>query len=36
MIARNISYKERTIFGVEFFFNIVHLHYHKKKLKAES
>ena len=33
MIARNISFKERTIFCVELFFNIVHLHYSYKRTK---
>ena len=33
MIARNISFKERTIFGRTLFYNIVHLHYSYKRTK---
>ena len=33
MIARNISFKERTIFGRTLFYDIVHLHYSYKRTK---
>lgn len=33
MIARNISFKERTIFGRTLFYNIVHWHYSYKRTK---